>query len=839
MDIRTTFADESGPGDNKSIVGGAALIAVLAAPLAALSAVVAYLLFSYGKIHFKVIAGFVAIYGALIAVFGLFDNVLWSFVNSFAHLWRLWDDYSLQGVLSVLFDMTLDQAPLSILIGGLLGAGYAWWRWFRRPSWKEYSFRLTPWQVWKKRRNITDIRRDRATPADGRTLGINAKGERVNQTEYESRAHTIMLGASGSGKTTTMLNGVRDAIKRGEGVIFVDMKGTPEIAERLADYCARYNRRFLHWSTAPSEQGYRGPADRPAHYDPLGRGDPTRKTNLLIAGRDWTGADYYKKIVQGYLQRAFIIAEAVPPEDGVDSFSDIVTLLEPQVLKQRAMKMKDPEDLKRYGRIIAQINLMTEKRMDSQVKSALDSMREQIAILSDSVQGRWLNKDSEGTHDINITQAAYDGTVICFSVDSSNYPENSEILGNFIIQDLQTVSSELRNGEEKALYPLNILIDEFTAIGSDSIVNLINKCRDANMPVTLSTQTRGDLQNVGDAFMNQLSGIVSSFIIHRTNTFEDAKVISELTPKEKRTSFRQAVTHSASVFGGIGRGSGTGEGTVDTVEEHMISPSDIQNLKAGEIFYICKDPMKMEQVQVIMEDKSMQVTLQAKSAASTQKAADEDSSLDIESDDFPKLILKDGEDLGDYMPQQSENHRVSMEEKRKSVARPADLNNIRRILGDDAVKEIRIDSSRTSDEGHDSPEEESGSIYAPEQDQTQVAHHESRQEEAQNQEQAQEERKKTTANVPPRRPGAPAASGSWKSEPAGSTSWKAEAASPGRPRKPAASTPVAPQRPQNTSKAPESPQEENDSSQRPQGLPVMDFDQEYKDVVIPEGFSRH
>ena len=51
-------------------------------------------------------------------------------------------------------------------------------------------------------------------------------------------AHGLLVGASGSGKSTTMLSILGDQIQRGRPVVAIDMKGSPEFARQLAGAAA-------------------------------------------------------------------------------------------------------------------------------------------------------------------------------------------------------------------------------------------------------------------------------------------------------------------------------------------------------------------------------------------------------------------------------------------------------------------------------------------------------------------------------------------------------------------------------------------------------------------------
>lgn len=597
----TQFAGESNPNADKNFAWGASVLFFLAFPLAVITALVTYAAFSWGRISYKVILGFVGAYALALLLTG---NIVTS-VQNYLHSWSGFVSLAASGfdsskVPGAIFSMLGEQFLFSFLLGGIIGSIYCWWRWIRRPTWQEVNFRLTPYQWFMKRKNIADIKANRNGPADGRTLGVNEKGEKIVQSERESVAHTLVVGAAGSGKTTTVLASTKDYIRRGEGVVIVDMKGSEDIPRIVAGYAKEYGRTFRHWTSQDPRFEYDGPAENgAAFYDPLGRGDATRRTSMIMSMRKWN-EEYFMFTIQDYLQRAIAIAIAAPPKEGVDSLQDIMALLDPTELKKRSLSVVgDPY----YDQIIEEINYMTDKKIDSDTLNTLNSMKRQLGVLRDSIQGRWLRKDPTGQNDINIFDVAHKGEVVVFTVDSANYEHNAKILGNLIIQDLKTVSSELRN--DKSRYPLNVIIEEFSAIGSDNIIGLIARSRDAGIPVTLTTQSLGDLRAVSDAFLDQLAGIVVSFIIHRANSYEDAEKYAGLSGKEMKPVFRQSVEHTTSLFGAIGKGSGTGKGSVDMEEDYKVSPNEIQALGPGQLIYICKSPNRIEHVNVIVEERNI------------------------------------------------------------------------------------------------------------------------------------------------------------------------------------------------------------------------------------------
>lgn len=598
--VNTVYAGESGPNDDGVRTGVliATIMAALALPVISFSAFAVWAVFSWMHIRRSAIAAFLGLYTLILLLISPWFNSLTFFITAWTiNVPKIVDSQG-EEIIPQILAIIGRQAPLSIVIGTSIGLIYASWFWkFRRAKWEEVDFKLTPWEWYRKKKNIEDIREDKNSPLNGMTLGIDQKtGKKIIQTDIEASAHTFFVGASGAGKTTTMMIMCRDIVKRGHGLVFVDLKGDPKLAHTLKDFADRNGKTFRHWSMQSVHKAYTGPSELgPAFYDPIARGEASRRRNLLMAIKRWS-EPYYESLAEEYLQKAFLVLIG-NPDPNVSTLEDISALLDPKILLARSQKLiHDPK----YRDIVEEIGRMNDEKISREELSAIGALRVDMKNLTHNVIGPWLKKDPSKLNDINLKDVADNNEVILFSLDSSNYGKESSVLGNLIIQDLKTVSSELR--ENPSEYPLHIFIDEFSAIGSDNIIQLINKCRDAGIPVSLSTQSLGDLRKVDETFLDQLLGIINAFAIHRTNTEEDAEVYAGLTGRTVRQKFRQNVEHTKNWFG-MGKGAGSGAGIIEDVEEYIITVPELQGLTVGEMIYVSKFPQKIERVTVIPERK--------------------------------------------------------------------------------------------------------------------------------------------------------------------------------------------------------------------------------------------
>lgn len=604
--INTVDNDHYNGGDSAAIkwiiLGGL----VLLSPITAITALVMTLLFTYGRIKQRVLIAFTA----PVLVVGLLFIKSWfsSFYSSWATIFPsiLAKETS---IISGVFSMLSAQIGFSVLIGILIGYTINAITWFNRARWKTIVFRRTPWEIYRKYKNIKKIRNDEDTPTDGMTLGVvldtkhGEYGKRKVQTWQAAAAHTFMVGGSGTGKSSTATMRIRDQIANGDSAIIVDLKNDPELANNVYNMAKRYGRKVQHFIVQDALMPYTGPCpEGPAHYDPLSRGDLTQRADMVLELRDWTNADYYKKQTQSYLQLLFRVLIA-NPNPKVSTLEDAITLFNPKVLQQRAIPLASQNDPILQS-AVQSVDALNDERQSSNFRENLQTNRSQLEIFLQSVAGPWLRLDQKNHNNINLMEASVNGDVIIFSIDSLKYGELAKNLANLITQDLKTVASErLSTGQTSKR--VHVFIDEFSAIGSNNIIGLINKARAANMSVTIATQALGDLETQGSTLRKQLLGIVSSFIIHRGNTLEDNLVYSGLTGTELVYQSTEKVEHKQSLFAGIGKGIGTGSANVQEVEQYRVTSEQIKQLGQGQFYYLNTVDNTQTKIQCIIEDEML------------------------------------------------------------------------------------------------------------------------------------------------------------------------------------------------------------------------------------------
>lgn len=599
---KTTFSGSTKPEGAKETfndaLGQAALIAALVIffPILAIVYLVWTGLTNFARLPYWIPLAFSGGLLVLGLPFGAFSPGGVAFFFSGYQAWLSSEGFPFGSFFESLPGILLGQAYFGTLLGSVAAGSVAAWRWIRRPKYQEVF--IKPGPILKKRAKETakEISQGTNSPASGVTLGVaydtrdgrfsggepgEAFGRRVVASDKELSGHTFIVGGSGSGKTQTMLSTARDVIRQGRGVIFIDCKGGADVPEKLAEWAARYDRKFLHWTIQDATRAYVGPSDSgPAYYDPISRGDASRRKDLLIGAMRWD-MEYYKSVISNYMQTLFKVIDLVPALEGVDTFTDVGDLLDPKVLHYRARNINVEKHVDIYEAIRAMQDI------ESTEKSGIRNMHARLNTIISSVAGHWLKKDPTGQQNIDLMKAADEGHVVVFSLDTSQYEETASLIAGLIVQDLKTLSSELRYGQ--ADMPLHVYVDEFSAVDTTNILGLLSKARDAQMPCTLATQALADLARREPTFMEQVLGIVSSFIIHRTNSKADAEIYAGLSGVVSKTVARRNIEENSSGFG-LGASSATGKGFLEEKEDYAIKIGTFQRLGTGEAIYIAKSP---------------------------------------------------------------------------------------------------------------------------------------------------------------------------------------------------------------------------------------------------------
>jgi type IV secretory pathway TraG/TraD family ATPase VirD4 len=358
-----------------------------------------------------------------------------------------------------------------------------------------------------------------------------------------SVSHTLIVGATGSGKTVTETLIVRRAIEAGHGAVIVDPKGDALLREHARAAAAAAGRAFLEWTPTG-----------PTTYNPYGHGSAGEIADKALAGERFTEPHYLRQ-AQRYLAHA---VRALVAAGQTATPARLVELMDPRRLELLARSIGDE----------AQARLLFDylDTLDARQRSGLHGTRDRLAILAESEVGRWL-APVEGVAELDLLDAVGERSVSYFCLEADRLPLLSRMLAAAIVSDLLTVAASCQS----APTPTLVAIDEFSAIAPDGVARLFGRARAAGFSLLVATQEVADLRSAAPELLEQVLGNVETVVAHRQSVPDSAELIARIAGTRQAWSSTEQLEHAVP----------TGRSSRSRSREFAIHPDEIRTLGCG------------------------------------------------------------------------------------------------------------------------------------------------------------------------------------------------------------------------------------------------------------------
>ncbi len=399
---------------------------------------------------------------------------------------------------------------------------------------------------------IAAVARDPATAwrARNKPVAINEEGLAIGHDEHGravripmregSGSHTLIVGATGSGKTVTEAWIVARAVEHGHAAVVVDPKGDELLRDQARYSALGAGREFLEWSPGG-----------PCVYNPYAHGSPNEIADKALAGEPYSEPHYLRQ-AQRYLAHAVRAAgHRLTPRR-------LLELMDPRELELAARAITDESQA---GELFAYLD-----SLDARQRAGLVGTRDRLAILVESELGRWLEPRA-GVPCIDLLAAVRSRAVVYFRLEADRLPLLAGMLGAAIVQDLLSVAAAC----QRAPAPAIVAIDEFSAIEAAGVARLFGRARSAGLSLLLATQELADLRAAGDQLLEQVLGNVETVVAHRQSVPDSAELIAQLAGTRESWSKTYQLSH----------GIATGRSTRTPGREYVIHPEAIKALGPG------------------------------------------------------------------------------------------------------------------------------------------------------------------------------------------------------------------------------------------------------------------
>jgi hypothetical protein len=363
-------------------------------------------------------------------------------------------------------------------------------------------------------------------------------------------SHTLVLGATGSGKTVSEAFIAGRLIAHGHGAVVIDPKGDRVLGGELRRVAKLACRPFLEWTP-----------EGPCAYNPYASGADSEIADKALAGEVFT-EPHYLRLAQRYLGHAVRTMRAAHVPLTVPS---LAAHLRPERLEQTAREL--PEE--RARAVHEYLDSLTERQ-----RRELSGARDRLSILAESDIRRWL--DPAGAPAIDLRAAVASRAVVYFALDSDRRPLLAQMIAAALVSDIVTLAAHLQRDPIATI----VLIDEFSAVASKHVARLFGRARSAGISLLLATQELADLHAAGAGLGDQVLGNVETVIAHRQNVPDSAHTVAELASSKPVWVTTEQTEHRLLGPGPSGRGSRR------RAYDHEVHPSHIQRLHTGQALVI-------------------------------------------------------------------------------------------------------------------------------------------------------------------------------------------------------------------------------------------------------------
>ena len=319
--------------------------------------------------------------------------------------------------------------------------------------------------------------------------------------KHSGGRHTLIVGATGSGKTVTETWLVARAIEAGLGAVVLDPKGDARMRAHLSAAARGCGRPFIEWTPLG-----------PSVYNPFGHGGASEIADKALAGERFT-EPHYQRQAQRYLGHA---VRALRAAEVTVSLPTLVQQLDPTQLEVLARRLPEQQ---------ADATLEYLDSLTPRQRTDLAGVRDRLAIVAESDIAPWLDPATPGAQTFDLLGAVRQRAVVYFDLKADALPLVAQMLGVAIVQDLQTTIAALHESPIATV----IAIDEFTAIAAKQIVHMFGRARSAGFNLVLGTQELSDLRLDGAKhLLEQVLGNLSAIVAHRQVVPESAELIAQL-----------------------------------------------------------------------------------------------------------------------------------------------------------------------------------------------------------------------------------------------------------------------------------------------------------------------
>jgi type IV secretory pathway TraG/TraD family ATPase VirD4 len=392
-------------------------------------------------------------------------------------------------------------------------------------------------------------------------------------TDSNLNYHTQIIGGSGAGKTNLLKVMLEDRMAKGHSIIFFDFKADVELMDWMAGASEQYGRSddLVILSMSDPKLSYA--------YNPIKHGSETEISSQIMNSLTWS-EPFYKSKSEGAL---LVILKALCYQRDMGGrdfhLGDLYQFLNDASFR---MDIVSAVSLLNYPEMHrGDLKRICEELTIPNKKENFNSLITQISKILNSSAGDIVVHKIGNDEEFEFREVMETGKVAYLFMNSLKLKDTASIMGKLMLQDLMKAVGNIYDDRNAIKHPTTLIIDEFASFATPDFGEFIEKARGAGISIVIAYQSRKSLDHIEDNLAIKVNENTANKIVFQVQDSEDVEWFCSLLGTKKTT--KETYQAEDGIFGDTK----TGMKSVREVEEYVIHPNQIKNLKLGQALLYC------------------------------------------------------------------------------------------------------------------------------------------------------------------------------------------------------------------------------------------------------------
>ena len=392
-------------------------------------------------------------------------------------------------------------------------------------------------------------------------------------TDSNLNYHTQIIGGSGAGKTNLLKVMLEDRMAKGHSIIFFDFKADIELMDWMAGASEQYGRKddLVILSMSDPKLSYA--------YNPIKHGSETEISSQIMNSLTWS-EPFYKSKSEGAL---LVILKALCYQRDMGGrdfhLGDLYQFLNDASFRMDIVSAVSSLNYPEMHR--GDLKRICEELTVPNKKENFNSLITQISKILNSSAGDIVVHKIGNDEEFEFREVMETGKIAYLFMNSLKLKDTASIMGKLMLQDLMKAVGNIYDDRNAIKHPTTLIIDEFASFATPDFGEFIEKARGAGISIVIAYQSRKSLDHIEDNLAIKVNENTANKIVFQVQDSEDVEWFCSLLGTKKTT--KETYQAENGIFGDTK----TGMKSVREVEEYVIHPNQIKNLKLGQALLYC------------------------------------------------------------------------------------------------------------------------------------------------------------------------------------------------------------------------------------------------------------